>query len=400
MSPGKSSPPPAKAPRREDATSNGHHDVSLDRSAFLSRLSTFRPGRWPAFGPVSPLECARLGWELSDVDLLRCVSCGATVCGRLASSADPAVFRASAERLRGRLREAHARFCPWHRLASPEHFCRLPEAAMSAEEACRKARDLVRDLGEGLMPRIASRALKRLSDEEEEVLKKLALAVGGDQDLAFNALMLCLHGWAAQGPQGVRVLACGFCNKRCATWTYGSCRDKDVEEKEEEPTLTEDDRRQIALEATEQLVREEVEEVAKEVVEELQKEKEEEEEKAKAKESEGVVENGHFAAPEAVVSSGAIQDSFHGREAFTATVPGDQQQQQDLLSESRRSTCGSDITDAEDRIKAVEEETEGADINKEEDEEDYNSSQEQSFREESEAPEEEVGVDEQHGAEE
>jgi len=90
---------------------------------FLCRVSSFTPLRWLSHSPsVSPLECARWGWECVETDLLRCVSCKAFLYARnddiLTNSASDAVVLS-------KLQRGHKPYCLWASTSSPRPFYTL-----------------------------------------------------------------------------------------------------------------------------------------------------------------------------------------------------------------------------------------------------------------------------------
>ncbi|GMH41994.1 hypothetical protein BSKO_09913 [Bryopsis sp. KO-2023] len=94
------------------------------RSEFLARVQTYRPSTWFAKpAELSPLVCARHGWQNSHRDLLRCDFCGAC-----ASFDIPASFAHVSEIVDAyvkTLKESHAPECAWRTATCPQDFERV-----------------------------------------------------------------------------------------------------------------------------------------------------------------------------------------------------------------------------------------------------------------------------------
>ncbi|EEH51730.1 LOW QUALITY PROTEIN: uncharacterized protein MICPUCDRAFT_66422 [Micromonas pusilla CCMP1545] len=85
-----------------------------DRGDFLRRLATFAPGKWFAKPPIlSPVPCARKGWECVAVDALRCEACLARVIVRAPPDATREQLLEIAVKQAGKLDDAHEESCAW-----------------------------------------------------------------------------------------------------------------------------------------------------------------------------------------------------------------------------------------------------------------------------------------------
>ncbi len=222
-----------KRPRPSPVTEKTSSSSSpLDLSAFRARLDTFRPLHWPSLPSVSPAEAARRGFTSIGPDLARCVSCSATVYGRLASSADPVVFRKSAESLRKKIEHsAHAKYCPWAALPSPEVFVKQAAEELTDMQDLKNIAERILSLGDQV-PRVSQKVRRQVV--EEDLLS--ALAVAGPRHAVMNSLVLAMCGWRAGGSSRVPLLSCGVCKKKCPVWLYRNVANEEDSDEEEEDT--------------------------------------------------------------------------------------------------------------------------------------------------------------------
>lgn len=99
-----------------------------DRRDLYRRLQTFRASTWfskPA--KIGPVECARRGWENTDVDELTCERCKARLSCPIAPQLLPNEADVAAEKWANKLIDAHEVSCPWRSSSSPLSLLRFPE---------------------------------------------------------------------------------------------------------------------------------------------------------------------------------------------------------------------------------------------------------------------------------
>lgn len=102
-----------------------------DRGDLFRRLKTFKASTWFAKpDAISPQECARRGWENSEVDEITCESCKAVVSCPIPTQLLPDEAHKTAERYAKQISEAHAVACPWRSAACSNsllHFPHMPK---------------------------------------------------------------------------------------------------------------------------------------------------------------------------------------------------------------------------------------------------------------------------------
>jgi len=120
---------------------------SLDYSAFLSRVSTFKDISWchpncsSTSSPLSPLQLARHGWTGVEEEgrLVRCISCRENMYLVL-PPVTSITFTTTLEKQSSRVVAGHAEFCPWAASPSPYSWSLL---STSKQEIVTMASSLV-----------------------------------------------------------------------------------------------------------------------------------------------------------------------------------------------------------------------------------------------------------------
>ena len=105
---------------------------SLDYSAYLTRISTFKDISWchpscsEVTSPLSPLQLARHGWTGVEGEgrLARCISCRENLYLVLPSITST-TFATTLEKQSTRVVTGHAEFCPWGASPSPHSWATL-----------------------------------------------------------------------------------------------------------------------------------------------------------------------------------------------------------------------------------------------------------------------------------
>ncbi|KAH9499085.1 Nuclear-interacting partner of ALK [Bulinus truncatus] len=92
-------------------------NVLRSYSSFCERLET---------SDLSPLVCARYGWENVDTDMLQCVGCKSFLSGQLPDKSDLPAYEESYSKLKKNLIASHDKFCVLAANPCPEHFCHVP----------------------------------------------------------------------------------------------------------------------------------------------------------------------------------------------------------------------------------------------------------------------------------
>lgn len=267
----------------------------LDRPAFLSRLKTFRSAYlWSPSCPVTPVECARNGWRLRERDLLECVACKALVYGKLASSADPVVYRRSAENLRKKLTSAHAKFCIFAGVSTPPSLSDpfsdaddvLADFLGEVEATLAKVES---KFGRLRLPKFSNRSQTRLMSKELLSWLATKVKVRADEVEVRSAILLAICGWKVTGSGGnMSSICCELCNSKKGVWAYCSVLDEAFPSEE----IFKDETDYITEDAIEEVVSKELDVLAQEVLteerEEIERQKEEAERQKRQEEESNV----------------------------------------------------------------------------------------------------------------
>jgi len=119
---------------------------SMDFSAYLERVSTFKDSSWchpscsKTTSPLSPLQLARHGWVAvkEEIRLARCISCKENLF-LLLPDMTSLTFKTMLEKQSARVITGHSEFCPWGASPSPENWTSIQCDKM---EIISKAEDL------------------------------------------------------------------------------------------------------------------------------------------------------------------------------------------------------------------------------------------------------------------
>lgn len=99
-----------------------------DRGDLFRRLKTFRPATWFAKPEsISASECARRGWENTEVDKLTCESCNAAVSCPIPPHLLPNEAAKAGEQCKQRMTQAHDLSCPWRGTVCSKSLLKFPE---------------------------------------------------------------------------------------------------------------------------------------------------------------------------------------------------------------------------------------------------------------------------------
>ncbi|XP_071784219.1 uncharacterized protein [Asterias amurensis] len=212
----------------------------LDAEAFFDRVETFTVSGWFAKPKdLSPLYCARYGWENSDKDFLKCVSCKEILYGGLPGVWETESYSLSYSKLKESLRSSHSKICPWPDSPSPESFQSIPldDIKSSIKEFYSRV-DSLHPLGD----RIPDIDCSPLQDDEEfdvDHVKKVllqtisergdtAVIISEEEKPVWQAVcLLALFGWrkCLSEQTGCPVLVCEYCRRHAGLWNFASFKD-------------------------------------------------------------------------------------------------------------------------------------------------------------------------------
>ncbi|XP_038054316.1 nuclear-interacting partner of ALK-like, partial [Patiria miniata] len=215
----------------------------LNTQDFFARVETFTAFGWFAKpSDLSPLHCARYGWENIDTDCLKCVSCREIVCGGLPVRWETESYSQAYNKLKDSLKSAHSKICPWPDSPSPESFLHIPLGDVkSAIESYYSRVDTLHSLGVNL-PSIDCSPVKQeeqfvISDVEAALLKSIsergdsAVIVSEEERPVWLAgCLLAVFGWQKSHSEQTNcpVLVCQYCRRHAGLWNFVSLKEAET----------------------------------------------------------------------------------------------------------------------------------------------------------------------------
>ncbi|XP_060067539.1 zinc finger C3HC-type protein 1-like [Ylistrum balloti] len=191
--------------KKDDAGQKGPHPRS--REAYFQRVNTFTTFNWFA-KPVdlSPLVCARYGWQVIDSDMLGCVGCKAKLSGQLPKTRDQKLYPDCCKKLKHGLTWSHKKSCSWSSNPSPESFAVIP--LYNIKEIKHNWSTMVK----GLEGDIIEDIVQYFLHEHDQPITENSKA----------AFLLTLCGWNLSDTSS-STLECKFCQRTIGLWNYKSC---------------------------------------------------------------------------------------------------------------------------------------------------------------------------------
>lgn len=188
------------------------------KSGFFARLSTFSMAAWPAKPEgASPMKCAQYGWENTEVEVLKCVTCKKLLISNLPVSRDLETYKDAMSKLCDSIVSAHHKFCPWRENSSPESFFNI--CNWDAEEILCNLKKRLESL---------SRILDRLPVAIESsiidmfsILTKLSCVLKEDNiKVTEESIHLALAGWQRKNETSLLILECEYCMREVGLWIF------------------------------------------------------------------------------------------------------------------------------------------------------------------------------------
>lgn len=211
---------------------------SRDRDSFLKRVHSFRSSLWFAKPRwLSPVVCARYGWENIGVDLLQCAGCKSVLVVRTPSSFDPVIYDACQKRLEDQLKKAaHHPCCTWP-------SCPTNEVVMLAIVGGCSQTDVVEGFINTTLQLVSvGKDLPVIEDTclnvtESDVAALCCLVQNSpkfshDAEIPCalqSAVLLALSGWClsdgSKPLSGCTSVKCSLCMRQPGLWNYKSITD-------------------------------------------------------------------------------------------------------------------------------------------------------------------------------
>ncbi|ESO88777.1 hypothetical protein LOTGIDRAFT_234377 [Lottia gigantea] len=231
--------------KKDDKHSSGDSDKKEDiltpvesaaKSEYFKRVQTFSPLSW--FGKpreLSPLICARYGWENTKTDMLQCVSCRAVLCGQLPQMTDFLLYKEACDKLKEQLISGHEKLCWLAANPISEKFMILPlyDIVQLRKEFHERLCSLA--IIKTDLPKINFENLDKWGFDEEKCIQ-LAKSQSIREDAAISAT-LAITGWTLND-ENKQIIVCHYCKRRIGLWNYindssqndESCHDNTSEE--------------------------------------------------------------------------------------------------------------------------------------------------------------------------
>ncbi|GFO15447.1 nuclear-interacting partner of alk-like [Plakobranchus ocellatus] len=213
--------PDTEASIAED-TKSSKSAVLRSHKSFLKRLETFSASTWfskPA--ELSPLICARYGWENVDFDMLQCVGCKTFLCGRLPMSGDSEDYNQCAEKLKKNIVASHERFCVFGTFPCSEEFChvQVEDVVSLSASFCERASALSKI--QDKLPTLNLQYLEDLGYDEGQAGAYCKRHLMPDKDISPSAVTLTFTGWTCSSTSA-GILMCVMCCRKIGLWNFAS----------------------------------------------------------------------------------------------------------------------------------------------------------------------------------
>ncbi|KAJ8047005.1 NIPA-like protein [Holothuria leucospilota] len=204
----------------------------LNKENFLQRVDTYSTSTWFAKPlELSPLQCARYGWQNIDVDTLCCVSCKEVLYVSLPQPWQKEEYSSACDKVREQLQSAHGKICPWSGSPSPDSFVTISMANHKDQifQYQQRVTQLVGFFTS--LPCVEFSVLKDQPVESSVVLKCLTDFSKGRLDTTREQItddewnivvMMALFGWQKKHSHSLPIVMCECCRKQAGLWNYAS----------------------------------------------------------------------------------------------------------------------------------------------------------------------------------
>lgn len=204
----------ATSPKSVIATLRSHEN-------FLKRVDTFSASTW--FGKpaeLSPLICARYGWENVDVDMLQCASCKTFLCGELPMKTDTEAYNKSLQELKHNTVASHDRLCMLSTFPCPEEFCHVQvDDVASLSASFIKHVTALSEIQEQL-PKLDTASLENLGYDPGQAAAYCKRNLVQDKYISPAAVTLAFTGWTCNIAANKEILVCSMCRRRLGLWSF------------------------------------------------------------------------------------------------------------------------------------------------------------------------------------
>ncbi|KAK3743919.1 hypothetical protein RRG08_054805 [Elysia crispata] len=197
-----------------------HTAILRSHKSFLERLDTFSAMTW--FGKpaeLSPLICARYGWENIETDMLQCAGCKTILSGKLPQKTDVEAYNKALEKVKENLVASHDRFCVLGTFPCPEEFCHVQVDDVASLSASFIERVTAIAKIQDHLPCLNDAFLENLGYDEGQAGAYCKRNLVPDKDISPAAVTLAFTGWTCFSKE---VLMCSMCRRKIGLWNYTS----------------------------------------------------------------------------------------------------------------------------------------------------------------------------------
>ncbi|XP_069101680.1 zinc finger C3HC-type protein 1-like [Argopecten irradians] len=211
---------------QEESSSRQKGPHPWSREAYFQRVSTFTTFNWFA-KPVdlSPLVCARYGWQVIETDMLECVGCKAKLSGQLPKTRDKQIYTDCCKKLKHGLTWSHKKSCSWSSNPSPESFSVIPLYDIKEVRQNFDTRLNLLLACQSKLPTVSQRTMVK-QGLDEDIIEDIVQYFLCDRDhpvieYTKAAFLLAVCGWNIRDT-GSAVFECKFCQRTIGLWNYKS----------------------------------------------------------------------------------------------------------------------------------------------------------------------------------
>ncbi|XP_033746083.1 nuclear-interacting partner of ALK-like [Pecten maximus] len=206
------------------------------REAYFQRVNTFTTFNWFA-KPVdlSPLVCARYGWQVIESDMLGCVGCKAKLSGQLPKTRDQKIYPDCCKKLKHGLTWSHKKSCSWSSNPSPESFAVIPLYNIKEIKHNFDTRLKILQACSSKLPVVSDQSIVK-QGLDKDIIEDIVQYFLHDRDQPITenskaAFLLALCGWNLSDTGS--VLECNFCQRTIGLWNYKSSSGSQSSENEQ-----------------------------------------------------------------------------------------------------------------------------------------------------------------------
>ncbi|CAH1784193.1 unnamed protein product, partial [Owenia fusiformis] len=202
--------------------------ATQSKEAYFQRVQTFSMITWVAKpADLSPLHCARYGWENVDNDILRCVTCKAVLSAKLPENYDPEIYEECCENIGQSIVHSHQQLCPWSVNPSPLHFAAIPleDKTVAADQYLNRFKSLIQ-MGEKIPALQLNSLVKEGGANMKQKLLEATMSslieetTSSNEEIVGNCAVLALTGWCNNGTRDSQIITCKYCCRHIGLWSY------------------------------------------------------------------------------------------------------------------------------------------------------------------------------------